>query len=403
MSKYKVVTSTSLYPETIETRNNGFKVLDTHVNLQWLLEHFHASVRYNRMTRKREIIIPNHYVFADDVDNDSLARIEYLATVNMMPYKQIDRHLDVIAGENVYHPIVECSTTHVWDGISRLEDFIRTLETTNPEIDSILIRTWMRAALAAAFSEYGFTNHGVLVLQGDQGIGKTEWVKKLDPIGCGAVKTGALLDPKSKDSVIGLSRFWIVELGELDGTFNKTDIAHLKSYLTSDSDDIRVPWGRKETHIVRRTAYIATVNNTNFLVDDTGNRRWWTVEVKKINYQHDFDMKQVWAEVKSELDAGGLTYLPHDLQAKVNEKNKSHERIDPLEELLLTNYDWSTTQRRALTATDVLLELDFKKPSMGECVRMGKILAKLNNKKSRKSNGAMVHDVPHRLNIGFRY
>lgn len=394
---YIKVTSPLLYPEKIEKKNGEVKVLDTYKNLEWLLTYFNAEVRYNSMTRRREIIIPNEYFFADDIENDSLARVEYIATVNGMPNKQIDRHLDVLAGENTYHPIIECIKDNPWDRIPRLDNFIETIESTNPDVDYAIIKTWMISAIAAAHSITGFTNHGVLVIQGHQGIGKTAWVKSLDPTDCGAVKVGVLLDPRSKDSVIGASRFWIIELGEFDATLNRTDIAHLKSFITSSVDDIRLPYGRRETRLIRRTAYVATVNEESFLVDTTGNRRWWTVIAKSINYQHGIDMKQVWSEVYQLWQDGALTYLPSDVQSIINDKNEQHEKVDPLKEKLLAAYDWSTTFRRRLTASAILGEIDYSKPTIAECTRMGKILTEINGKKSSKSNGMMVHEVPEKL------
>jgi putative DNA primase/helicase len=399
-----VIESPAIYPETIELKAKGadglpmVKVLDTHVNLRFLLNRLNATVKYNRMTRKREIVIPAHYFFDDDLDNDALAKVEYIATINFMPTKNIDKWLDVLAGESPYHPIVDCIDSKPWDGVPRLDTFINTLTTSDPERDKKVIKIWMTAACAAAYSVKGFVQNGVLVLQGKQGEGKTSWARSLDPAQCGAVKTGALLDPKKPDSLISLSRFWLVELGELDGTFNKTDIAHLKSYITSDADDVRAPYARKETHMARRTAYLATVNDSNFLVDTTGNRRWWTIVCTKINFNHGMDMQQVWAEVKDWWQKGGLTYLPLDLQESIDLSNRDHEKIDPLKEKLLTWYDWSpVVPRKWMTASAVLEEMHYLKPSHGETIRLGRFLAEKNGKQGKRSHGITYHEVPTKI------
>ena len=399
---WKPIISETEYPEIKEVwRGNkpAHKILDTHVNLAFLLSKFNARLRHNMMTRKREIEVPGLYIFKDDADNDSLSRIEYLATVNHLEYRQVDKFLDMLCVQHAYHPIADAVQAIPWDGITRLDRFIDTIKSTNPAIDRIIIRTWMTAAIASVFSPDGFTNHGVLVLQGEQGLGKTEWVKRLDPINCGAVAVGVLLDPRNKDSIIGANRFWIIELGELDATLNKTDIAHLKSFITSPVDHIRVPWGRRESRLVRRTAYVATVNEHNFLVDTTGNRRWWTVSATNIDYQHDFDMQQVWAEVYAEWRNGALTYLPRDLQQLVNEKNKDHERLDPLEEKLRDWYDWDSQVRKELTVSSILEEIGYTRPNRDECTRAGKILTKINGKKGRKSNGSVLHSIPFHINL----
>lgn len=401
-TNWKAVLLESEYPEQQEIWRGSkpaFKALDTHINLAFLLNKFGARFRYNLMTRKREIDIPGLMIFHDDPDNNLLAQVEYLATINHLQYRQIDKFLDILCADNAYHPIIECIKDHPWDGVARLDNFINTIQTKDEELKKILIRTWMVAAIAAAHSIDGFTNHGMLVLQGLQGVGKTAWVKKLDPCNCGAVKEGALLDPTNKDNVISLSRFWIIELGEIDATFNKTDIARLKSYITSQSDYVRHHYARKDTILPRRSICLATVNESNFLVDTTGNRRFWTLEVTDINYGHKIDMKQVWAEVYAIWQAGALTYLPKDIENAVNKSNLKHEKIDPFEEKLLTFYDWEHSSRRTMTCVAVLEDIGYSKPTQAEAIRMGKILTKLNGKPSLRSNGLSLHEIPCRRNI----
>lgn len=392
-NKLKVVESPILYPDTIVV-GKADKVLDTSKNLGWLLSHFEAEIRYNLMTRRREVTIPGLYIFKEDMDNDILARIEDIATLNFFPTKKIDQHLNVLGGENTYHPIVTAIAVNPWDGMPRLDNFIDCLVTENPILTRYIVRTWMVAAIAAAHSQDGFINQGVLVLQGPQRIGKTTWVKALDPINCRAVKESAFLDPSSKDSVAQLSMFWIAELGELESIFRKSDIGRLKSFITTEFDHVRLPYAKKPTFLPRRSAYVATVNDQNFLADNTGNRRWWTIPLSEIKpFPHE-QMIQVWAEVRHIWDNGHLTYLSDEIQNQANELNKSHERIDPFEEKLFTWYDWKSPARKEMCASDVLEELGYKNPNQGDCTRMGTLLTKINCKKSRRSNGVSLHEVP---------
>jgi putative DNA primase/helicase len=283
-----------------------------------------------------------------------------------------------------------------WDGVNRLDKFIQTVQTTNNSVSHRLIKTWMIAAIAAAHSATGFVNQGVLVLQGKQDIGKTRWVKSLDPINCDAVKEGAILDPANKDNVTTLAKHWIVELGELDATFRKADIARLKSFITMQADDVRLPYARRHTRMPRRTAYIATVNDNNFLADDTGNRRWWTITVNSINFNHGLDMIQVWSEVYQLWINGALTYLSDDLKISVNEINESHEKVEPFQELLSSRFDWDSTARQELTATQVLIELGYKAPTLSETQRMGNSLQKTKCS-FRKINGTTRYSIPYLL------
>jgi len=390
------------YPERMETKT-GFKALDTYKNLKWLLmENFNATIRFNMMTRRREITIPGHYVFKDDSDNDILSRIDRLAVLNGMPIKKLDKHLDVIAGESPYHPIVKCIQDKPWDGFKRLDSFLATIHTDNMEYSTKITRTWMVGAIAAAFSEDGFINQGVLVLAGAQGINKTRWVKSLDPIGCGAVKEGAFLDPSNKDSLIQLASYWIAELGELDSIFGKSAMGRLKSYITMQFDHVRFPYAYKPTVLARRTAYVATVNEENYLIDQTGNRRWWTLSVTKIDLDHDLDMQQVWAEVYDLWQRGALPYLSQEDQELVNEKNTQHEKIDPIKEKLLSHCDWENGILRKISATDLFYEMFGKHGTRGEVTSLGSTLKELTKKLPEKTKFSNLHEIPQRRSILFK-
>ena len=372
-------------------------VLDTAINLKHLLDLYQIEVRWNSMLRKREVFVPDKYFFPDEAANMVNAEIYQLAVINGMPYTRLKQHLDSIAWKQQYHPIVEGIKIRAWDGFGRLDGFIKTLRISNPLLtdDSYkIVRRWMICAVAAAFSEYGFANQGVLVLCGKQNIGKTRWVRSLDFLECGAVKEGLTIDPSNKDSVITASQCWIGELGELDSTFRKADIARLKSYITSLVDILRFPYREENSSLYRRTAFVATVNERHFLIDDTGNRRWWTIEVDSIDSDHDLDMQQVWAEVYELYKAGEKTWLLPDELEFVNKSNEEHEQIDPLEEKVLEAFDWGTSRVIQLTSTEVLEKIGYAKPTRSDAMRMNNILCKLTKEKAIRTKTKRLHKMP---------
>ena len=81
----------------------------------------------------------------------------------------------------------------------------------------------------------------MIVLQGEQDIGKSQWFMSLLPGHQEMGRQGALLNPQIKDSILDVLSFWLVEIGELDGTFRKADIAALKAFITTGTDSIRFP------------------------------------------------------------------------------------------------------------------------------------------------------------------
>lgn len=352
------------------------------------------------MLRAREVTIPGVDHFVDEKENADLAYIYHLATTSRMPNKTLDKHLDSLAWQQAYHPVVECLKSKPWDGVPRLDRFIASVKTKDQEFSYTMIKRWMISAIAAVHAKRGFSAQGVLVLQGNQNIGKTRWVKSLDPVG-GAVQEALIIDPSNKDSVITASQCWIAELGELDATFRKADIARLKSFITNSVDIVRFPYNARNSYLFRRSVYVATVNDSNFLIDDTGNRRWWTIEVESIDFSEKFDMQQVWSEVYHQWKENNeITWLSETELSSLNKVNEQHEVIDPFEEQLLSTFDfrpdWEKGTTLRMTTTEVLAKLGWPKPNKSDVTRMGKIIIKHTGRKPKKVS-LSYHTMPSLL------
>lgn len=369
------------------------KVLDTSTNLKYLLDYFDINVRYNKMSRQREIIVPSIKFLTDEAGNASYEFIDNICILNELKMRRLHEKLNDIAWSNAYHPIAEAILNKPWDGVPRLDLFINTITSSNPQLAYTILRTWLTAAVAAAFSDTGFANQGVLVLQGPQYTGKTSFAKAMDFLGCRAVREGMCLDPRYKDDIIGAARHWIVEIGELDSTLRKADIARLKSYITNQIDIVRSPYAPIESALYRRTAFIATVNEANFLVDNTGNRRWWTISIIGINLNHGLDMQQVFAEVYHDWQNGAPTQLTTEIQEQVNRSNEDFEQANPLEEQIRTFYNWDHPGRQSRTASQILEDLKLPITKSSTTI-IGQIMKKITGKDPERINNVKYHKVP---------
>lgn len=375
------------------------KPLNVPENIEYLLRHYQIRARFNLVSKRVEIVIPNRNYSKTNENNVKLSDIAALCVKNGVPKIDLDRWLLLIADKNRYSPAVEWINSKPWDGTSRINEFINTVVADNPELAKLLIYRWMLGATAAAFSENGVSLHGVLVFQGKQGIGKTAWFKSLVPTTHhDLIVDGVTLDPKNKDSVIGCTSHWLVELGELDGTFNKSDLALLKAFITKSVDYYRAPYARVESTASRNTAFFASVNNGQYLVDDTGNRRWWSIHIKEINYNHNIDMQQVWAEFKQLLDQKEPYYLTHAESKHLSAENELFETMDPMEEKILNRFRWDEVERNLrLTASEVLEAIGFdltkndRKKIGKDC---GTILTKLTGNKARRIKGRSIFNLP---------
>jgi len=112
-------------------------------------------------------------------------------------------------------------------------------------------------------------------LQSPQGWQKSQFLKKL----AGDWFDDSFGAMSDKDERLKLHSAWILEWAELETVFKRKDVAATKAFLSCASDSIRPPYGRETVKMLRPSIIVGTTNETEFLSDTTGNRRFWVVPV----------------------------------------------------------------------------------------------------------------------------
>ena len=257
------------------------------------------------------------------------------------------------------------------------------------------MRRWLISGVAAVFMKRGFRCRGVLTFVGGQGIGKTTWFRTLfgrDDF----FSEGVGLNLKDKDSVKAAISAWGVEYGELEGTFNRSELPILKAFLTRGSDKMRMPWSRKESDFQRRTIYGATVNQRQFLIDDTGNARWWCIPLARITALDRGEMQQMWREVyeryylmylKEPKNEDCQWWLTKEEDALLAERNREFEVPSSVEEIIASRLEWECMRElwELKTTTQILHECGYPPGDIktGTLIKAGKVLAKLTGETSK--------------------
>lgn len=339
-------------------------------NVAWLMTQAGVRCRYNEVKKKVEIEVPGQPGTLDNRDNVTLSHVVSLASQAGMPTGHVPEFVDAVADRNAYNPAADWIRGRPWDRGDRLPAFLDTVKVQAdypPGLKRTLMHKWMRSAAAAPIMP-DFKARGVLTLQGRQGLGKTSWVKGLvdDPaLANSLVKLGHHLDAANKDSVITAVSHWLVEIGELDSSFRR-DIARLKSFLTEDTDIVRRPYGKRDASYRRRTVFLATVNDANFLVDPTGNSRWWTVACDDLDYDHAVDMQQLYAQLLTEVEAGAPWWLIGPEEDALAAWNARHMAVSAIAEQLDERLDLDLIGKRPLptmTASEVLKVIGYDRPT----------------------------------------
>jgi predicted P-loop ATPase len=399
----KITQIKSTYPH-VDLNSDDLKPLSTIDNFQHLLNGYNIIVRNNMLTKAEEILIPDELFSEEGKENAQLAYIKSIASLHSFPLGQIEEFLKYVANKNQYNPVATWIKSTPWDKIERLKNFSSTIKAHNEDQDpkvkwikETLIKRWMISAVAAVFNPYGVSAHGALVLQGKQGSGKTYWFKKLVPQELKFAKDGITLRTDDKDSIMQALSFWLVELGEVDATFRKSDISQLKGFITRDSDTFRMPFARRESTYARRTVFFASVNPRQFLHDETGNRRFWTIECDQINYMHEFDMQQIWAEVyENHYIRGEPWVLQQDEKDYLDGHNEDFKALDPIEELIEERLDWDSNKDswEDRTITEVLISCGKKNPNKADLNSASNLIKKLNGNQVTKTKYARLVKVP---------
>lgn len=365
-------------------------------NLYEVCDRLGVTIRYNVIKKEDEILIPGQSFTVDNAANASLAWLRSQCVRFKYPTDALGEYVTYIADQNLYNPVVNWVTSRPWDGQSRFQDLCDTIQAEDEQLKCTLLRRWLISAVAAAFNPEGVSAHGVLVLQGDQYLGKTKWFKTLVPAELDVLADGHLLRVDDKDNVRQACSNWLVELGELDASFRKSDIAALKAFITKKKDVMRRAYARKDSHFARRTVFFGSVNPKQFLHDATGNRRYWTIECKWIDHSHGIDMQQLWAEVLDFYNKGESYYLSPEEMDLLNRHNKEFEAVDPIHERILSRLDWACpeVEWQWKTATEVLMMTGMDKPDVRDTRSAAEFIRSHNGGQAKRTNGMSKLKVP---------
>ena len=385
--------------------NDDGHPLCTLENLEVLMARLGVTVRYNVIAKAVEILIPDSAYSRDNKDNVSIGYVLSECEKARMSTKFVPQFLLMLADANLYNPVQTWVGSAKWDGVSRLGRFYATVDCggqMDQGLKELLMRKWLIQAIGAAFEPDGIAAQGILTFSGPQNIGKTTWFKRLAPEELNLVYTGHTLDVRSKDSQLIALKYWIVELGEIDATFRKSDVSALKAWATQALDNIRRPYAMTESTYGRRTVFGASVNDDIFLADPTGNRRFWTIPA--VSFDLDgvaaLDMQQLWAEVLELWKAGERWYLTMAETARLNEHNEDYTVTDPIDERIAGGFAWGgeVAVWEWLTATDVLMKIGIKDPSKHQTITASRVIKRLNAGQRKKSNGKVLFAIPSSVN-----
>ncbi|MGH7238752.1 MAG: VapE domain-containing protein, partial [Candidatus Saccharimonadales bacterium] len=269
--------------------------------------------------------------------------------------------LAVVARHKSYHPVQDYLHSLMWDENERIDKWlINHLGVVDDEDGYArgVGRRWLISAVSRALKP-GCKADCMLIIEGAQGIGKspalqilasTEWFKD-SPI-----------DFYNKDKFSSVRGTWIYELGEFE-QYQKQDAATIKNFLSSQYDSYRPPYGRSDIKQARGLVFAGTTNKRKYLVDTTGDKRFWPVFAKDKSISNPVDLEalqiardQIWAEATRAYYNGEESHIKNTrfMEVHAREAMKRHETEDVWDATVL-HYCEAMIDRKHIQTSDILL------------------------------------------------
>lgn len=294
-----------------------------------------------------------------------------------------------VAMDNIYDEPKEWLSGLTWDGTPRLETWLMSACGADDDAKGYhrAVGAGWLMGLVRRLTDPGCTWDYILTLYGIQGVGKTSVFRILG----GDWYTAYTGDMGNKDFYLSMRGTAIMDLDE-GVTTNKADASKLKSVATLRRDTYRAPYDKTVKTYPRRFVFSMSTNQVEHLKDETGNRRFWTVECKQVNFKWlEESREQLFAEayhnVKNDIPAPALDVI------EATRRQEEHVTEDPWT-AVITNWIIAKNEYRSGTEgfmvsstdiyTEVLKEVGLSRMEKRHEVKIGNILRGLGFEKVRR-------------------
>ena len=304
----------------------------------------HISLRFNEITSRVEYEIPadntdtHRFMPVNDrIVNSLWSQMSTITRVNIQDmYRVIES--DYVPVFNPFKAYLNnlCKSVGVQDKKQSVgdRDYIQELAQTvrvkggeqEQKLWHLYLKKWLVGMVASWISD-DVVNNVILVLIGEQGAYKTTWFNYLLPPPLKQyfyTKTNA--NRMSKDDILTLAQYALVCCEELD-TMRPAELNQLKAAVTMPSIDERAAYAHYHEHRKHIASFCGTGNNTQFLSDPTGNRRWLPFEVDSIlsPREHPFHYEGIYAQALSLYTSGFQYWFTKEEIQELNRHNKQFE------------------------------------------------------------------------------
>jgi predicted P-loop ATPase len=270
------------------------------------------TVRYDAFAC-HEIIdgLPGHGPELDDAAMTALYILLWQRHDLKPGWEDFKRVVRNIARENTFHPVKIYLDSLTWNGKPRLDTWLHVYGNAEPTAFVSQVGALTLMAAVKRIYEPGCKFDEMLVLENPKQGGnkssawavlavKRQWF--LDDLPLAAMTREVLEKTRGK---------WIAEASEMVGMQQTPkSITKVKNFLSRQTDEAR--WVYKDTviHKPREFINVGSTNETNWMFDSTGNRRFWPVRAGPFDLEKlERDRDQLWAEAVYRIKHGASIRL----------------------------------------------------------------------------------------------
>lgn len=249
--------------------------------------------------------------------------------------EKLDNALLLVSAQNKINGVKQYLKGLTWDGMKRVDTLLPDYLGAE---DTPYTRAVMRKSLCAAVARAitgGVKYDYMPIFTGPQGIGKSTFLATLGK----EWFSDSLTTFEGKEAAEMIQGTWINEVGELSA-FSKQETQVVKQFLSKTDDIYRAAYGRRTDKYPRRCVFFGTSNDSEFLKDTTGNRRFWPVDVgerpakKSVWKDLPEEVDQIWAEAYAYWAMGEPLFLSKELEEMAAEQQEGHREMSGKEGII---------------------------------------------------------------------
>ena len=299
-----------------------------------------------------------------------------------------EQAMNAVAATRRFHPIRDWIATLSWDGTPRIDAWLAKAFGASETDYTTAVAAKILIAAVRRIRRPGVKFDHMLILEGEQGIGKSKALAAL--FGADWITDSLPPQLNSRDAALGLLGVWMVEFSEIEQII-RTEVEIIKAFLARPVDRFRAPYGRGFLNYPRQCVMIGTTNDTDYLRDSSGNRRFWPVRCSYVELDWITENRdQLWAEAAAREASGEDHWLSDTETAREAGIVQAERMQEDVWETLVLQFLQGKPDTTTVDILFTCLSMPYERQGRREQMRVASILRRAGWKRVLSRSGETI-------------